>query len=327
MNSVSVISRAYDAEAPYIKSFIEHYTSIGCKEFHIVVPKGNPHYYLEEACKDYIQVKLYIDYEDNNTLRGSQSVPLPHITTSHIISVDIDEYLNVKDIIPLLQHEYVRLNWVIAPYTTVPNPTEIPGVIDRQCKYIVKTSICESMDDHDCKLNKEVTQFELEDKLIHYVYRSFNDLFLKCSMSNYGDYQTSKKDSLIEGIEDIKKLPHKFKMAAIYQRLANSSKTMYPVLYSIDLSIEKELISRSAHYENINNLQYALLHYHSLIDLKVFIKQMLRHKIYREYKRIPHFILADISDDSLNSELNTGYWIEATKNKNKPSFIRFLTNR
>ena len=40
-----------------------------------------------------------IDYEDNNTLRGSQSVPLPHITTSHIISVDIDEYLNVKDII------------------------------------------------------------------------------------------------------------------------------------------------------------------------------------------------------------------------------------
>jgi len=322
MNSVSVISRAYDAEAPYIKSFIEHYTSIGCKEFHIVVPKGNPHYYLEEACKDYIQVKLYIDYEDNNALRGSQSVPLPHITTSHIISVDIDEYLNVKDIIPLLQHEYVRLNWVIAPYTTVPNPTEIPGFIDRQCKYIVKTSICESMDDHDCKLNKEVTQFELEDKLIHYVYRSFNDLYLKSSMSNYGDYQASKENSLIECLDDINKLPHKFKMAAIYQRIANASKTKYPVLYSIDLSIERELINKTQYISHINDLQYALLHYQSRIDLKGILKQMLNHKVYKECKRIPHYILAEIADNCLLETLEPKKWINITQSKKFP-FISF----
>jgi len=314
MNTISVICRAYDAEAPYIKSFIEHYTSIGCSEFHIVVPKGNPYHYLEVACNKYKQVKLYINYKDNHKLRGAQSVPLPYISTSHIISVDIDEYLNVEDIIPLLEHEYVRLNWVIAPYTTVHNTKQIPGFIDRQCKYIVKTSLCESMDDHDCKLNRQVTQHELEDKLIHYVYRSFNDLYLKCSMSNYGDYQASKKNSLIECLDDIKKLPHKFKMAAIYQRIANASKGKYPILYTIDLEIENELVSKTINFKYINDLEYSLLHYQNRIDLKTFIKQMLWHRKYRQYKRIPHHILAKIADNCLIDELQPKTWINTKVN-------------
>lgn len=322
MNSVSVISRAYDAEAPYIKSFIEHYTSIGCSEFHIVIPKGNPYKHLKIVCDKYSQVKLYIDYPDNNSLRGSQSVPLPYITTSHIISVDIDEYLNVQDIIPLLEHEYTRLNWVIAPYSAILNPEKIPGFIDKQCKYIVKTILCESMDDHDCTLNKKVMPYELDNKLLHYVYRSFNDLFLKCSMSNYGDYQASKKNSFLKGLDDVKKLPHKFKMAAIYQRIASASKTKYPVLYNIDLSIEQELINKTLHFSNINNLHNSLLHYSSLIDLKYFIKKMLQHKAYKERKRIPHSVLAEISDTCLLEELDTKKWI-SIKNYKNFSFMNF----
>jgi len=310
MNSISVISRAYDAEAPYIKSFIEHYTKIGCSEFHIVVPKGNPYKYLEKECKKYNQVKLYIDYNDDTPLRGSQSIPLPYIKTSHIISVDIDEYLNVQDITPLLEHEYVRLNWVIAPYTQVSNAKRIPGFIDRQCKYIVKTSLCESMDDHDCKLNKQVPQYELENKLIHYVYRSFNDLYLKCSMSNYGDYQASTEGNLLEGLADSKKLPQKFKMAAIYQRIANASQSYYPILYKIDIEIEKKLVINSSHYNKIEKFQYALLHYTSRIELSNLIKEMLKHEKYRLYSRIPHHLLATLSDSTLIDKLAPQQWIQ-----------------
>jgi len=309
MNSVSVICRAYDAEAPYIKSFIEHYTAIGCVEFHIVIPKGNPYSYLEAECKSFSNVKLYIDYESNTPLRGAQNVPIPYITTTHIISVDIDEYLDIPDISPLLEHDYVRLNWVICPYSVIDNTDKIAGFVDRQCKYIIKKSLCESMDDHDCKLNQPTTQYESKYKLIHYVYRSFNDLYLKCSMSNYGDYQATNNDKLTTNLEDIKQLPHKFKMAAIYRRIANASNQQYPKLYKIDYTLEDILVKKTTNYANINKLHQALLHYESSINLELFIKEMVNHKIFRLYRRVPHYKLVEFSDKTLIDALEPKNWI------------------
>jgi len=310
MNSVSVISRAYDAEAPYIKSFIDHYTSIGCKEFHIVVPKGNPYQYLKAVCDNFSQVRLYINYPENIALRGSQSIPLQNITTSHLISVDIDEYLDIPNINTLLEHDYIRLNWVIAPYSSVPSAKKIPGFIDKQCKYIIRTSLCEAMDDHDCKLKQPTTQFESEYKLIHYVYRSFNDLYLKCSMSNYGDYQAKNNDNLMLDLKDITNLPHKFKMATIYQRIANASQEKYPILYNIDIGLEEKLVRNTVHYEKIEKLHFALLHYSSRIDLKQLVRQLLKHKNYKLYGRIPHHVMAEISDKVLIDTLFPDKWVK-----------------
>ena len=320
MNTVSVICRAYDAEAPYIKSFIEHYLSIGCIEIHIVVPKGNPYSYLEKECKKFNNIKLYIDYQNKIPLRGSQSIPIPYITTTHIISVDIDEYLDVSDITPLLKHDYIRLNWVISPYSVIENTDKIAGFVDRQCKYIIKTSLCESMDDHDCKLKQPTTQYESKYKLIHYVYRSFNDLYLKCNMSNYGDYQANNNDKLTANLNDIKQLPHKFKMAAIYRRIANSSNQQYPRLYKIDYTLEDILVKNTINYANINKLHQALLHYESRINLELFIKQMLKHKNFRLYKRIPHHKLVECSDKTLMDALEPENWITNTTTSRSYNF-------
>ena len=314
-SSVSVISRAYDAEAPYIKSFIEHYNKMGCDEFHIVIPKGNPHKILDQLLINHPNVTVY---SDEGVLKGSQNIPLKHIKTSHILSVDIDEYLEIDNIKTLLKYDYVRLNWIITPFPAIErtNRTDkIKGFTDRQCKYLVKTNICQSLDEHNCKINTKNKLLKTEYPLIHYVYRSFNDLYLKCSMSQYNDYQATTENQLIEGIVNPRKLPLKFKMAAIYQRIADASEEKQNCLYTIDLDLEAELILNTEHHNIIPDLKKALAHYSSRIDLNALIKKMLKNKNYKSYGRIPHHAMAKLSDDTLFTSLTPQNWIKSKKKK------------
>ncbi len=326
MNSVSVISRAYDAEAPYIKSFIEHYTSIGCKEFHIVVPKGNPYKYLEIECKPYTHVKLYTEYVENKEFNEIQNIALKNINTSHILWVDIDEYLDIQDILPLLNYDYIRLNWVIVPYFDKPNPKKIPGFIDKQCKYIVKTELCEQLRIHDCELKHPTQQYESGTKLLHYVYRSFEDLYLKCVIGKYGSYQKTTKEQLINGQGDIRHLPLKFKMAATYQRIANASNTIYSNYCQINYDLEKKLIQETPFFENLFEYKKSLMHYSSRIDLKKLIQTMHKHKNYRLYGRVPHHVLSEIADNCIIDILEPEKWIRPPKNNGSFSFNRLLKN-
>jgi len=315
MNTVSVICRAYDAEAPYIKSFIEHYLSIGCIEIHIVVPKGNPCNYLEIECQKFTNVKLYIDYKESKEFNDTQNIALQHITSTHIIWVDVDEYLDITDITPLLQYDYVRLNWVIAPFFEQTTQKNIPGFIDRQCKYIVKTKLCKKLNIHDCELTHLVEQHETDVKLLHYVYRSFNDLYLKCTIGKYGSYQITHEEQLIKGLHDAKQLPLKFKMAAIYQRIANAAQTSFPNYCKIDYKLENTLIKNTLYAKDILEYKKALMHYSSRIDLNKFIKEMLKHKNYRLYGRIPHHILAQLADKTLLNKIEPETWITTPRKR------------
>ena len=249
---------------------------------------------------------------ENQTNTGSQNAALKHIKTSHVLNVDIDEYLHVPDISQLLSYDYVRLNWAIAPFFQNPNLLTIPGFYDHQRKYLVKTSICKQLNEHYCVLKEQTNQYETDFHLIHYVYRSFKDLYLKCSMSNYDSYQATQPNQLLDGLKDVKKLPIKFKMAAIYQRIANASQTKFPVFYKVDLDLEETLVRHTPNFSKLDKLQYALTHYSSRIDLDKFTSHMLEHAKYRKYGRIPHHALAGIADKTLLDELHPEKWIRPT---------------
>jgi hypothetical protein len=306
MNAVSVISRAYDAEAPYIKSFIDYYSVIGCTEFHIVVPNGNPSGYLAEELRKYPHVRLYTDCAMSGMLRGAQNIPLKHITTSHLLSVDIDEYLDIRDIRPLLLYDYVQLNWAIVPYSSTHSAT-IPGFIDGQCKYIVRTSLCEYLDDHDCRVTGKVYKQVAEVNLLHYVYRSFYDLYLKCALSNYGEYPGYA--DFVNSTSDSTALPSKFKMAAAYKRIADASTTTFPNYCVIDHLLEDKIVKSNRSCVNVDRYYHRLLNYASRLDLVKLINLMMRHEKYRLYGRIPHHVLAEIADRALIDELHPDRWI------------------
>lgn len=328
MNSLSVISRAYDAEAPYIASFIEHYFKIGCADIHIVVPQGNPYSVLKEVICSYPNVFLYTDHQDLGIrdLRGSQSIPLQYVTSTHVISVDIDEYLDVDNVISLLGNDYIKLNWVICPYLNYESEV-IYGFKDRQCKYIVKKDVCESLDDHNAKLKKKVDVVEADVRLLHYVYRSFNDLYLKCALSQYGDYQSTTTGQLNQ-IENLKNLPTKFKMAALYKRIVNASNNdKFPKYYKIDKALELQLVSSTKHFDEMSKLQQALESYISRLDLKKLINLMEIHPKYIEYGRMPHSEMSRLADQALIENLEPVKWFRQSKNTMFAVVKRYLLSR
>lgn len=321
MNSLAIVTRAYDAEAPYINSFIEYYKNIGVNEFHIVVPKGNRYEVLEGECADIEDVTLYFDYECSEDLKhfnAAQNIALPKVKASHILSIDIDEYLDTDDVNALLEHDYLLFKWVIAPFSVF-NSTKVLGFEDAQCKYLVKTSLCKRLAIHDCELYTPIKPTFSQVKLIHYVYRSFNDLFLKCALSNYQSYQKTEVHQFYDGIEDSSNLPLKFKMAAIYQRISQASaKYQVPFYCEIDIACEKRLIESTVYKGILTELQAAFLNYYSRINLHKLISDMCNSDSYKMLGRVPHFKLAEFSDASLIDNLAPKQWqVNPTKTKSK----------
>ncbi|PKI02369.1 hypothetical protein [Glaciecola sp. 33A] len=316
MNSVAVVTRAYDAEAPYIVSFIEHYMRLGVTEFHIVVPYQNPYDYLKVICNNISNINLHLEIEPSNLLEGVQKIALPYVKSSHILSVDVDEYLHVdkKYFETLLAHDYVKLNWIIAPYLNLPSDT-VYGFHDKQCKYLIKKDICHSFRDHECITTVPTQPYESEIPLIHYVYRSFYDLILKCALSNYGDYQSTLSNQFSLGVTDCKKLPLKFKMLAIYKRIVNASEPfVVPNYCKIDVELELAIIKDAVMFEQLSELSSALERYASRLNLAKFIKEIRKHTAYKELGRLPHSWLAKIADNCLEVELEPKSWIKSKKN-------------
>ena len=309
MNDVSVVCRAYDAEAPYIRSFIDHYTGIGCKAFHIVVPQDNPCDRLLGQLNDYDHVTVYRDHGIAH-FNEAQNAALPHVKTSHILWVDIDEYLNTEDVTPLLAHDYVNLPWIIAPYNLCLDSDHKFGLGDKQVKYIVRATACKELRVHDCVLKDAGKPLTANVNLLHYVYRSYADLFLRCTLGNYQSYQKTFAEQLREGADDCTKLPLKYKMLAIYQRLVTAADQTVMDYCRIDTEMQKELVAASAYGDTYAGLERSMLQYFSRIDLRALTKRIHAHPKYREFGRLPHFLLAELADatlmDSISAETFAG---------------------
>lgn len=327
MNDISVICRAYDAEAPYIKSFIDHYTNIGCKEFHVVIPLGNPYRLLFDQISDYDHVKIYTNHEIRN-FDEAQNAALTNIKTSHFIFIDIDEFLDVADINSLLLEDYIRLNWAIAPYhvshfdNAKYHNKRIKGFFDRQFKVIARTKICQRIDIHGCKFYSNVELTDPGLTLLHYVSRSYSDLFLRNTVGDYENtYLKTISSQLREGITDCFKIPIKYKLTAIYQRLAMASQEKFKNYCWIDQDIENELIRINPFYSSFDGLHESLLHYFSRIDLRRFLNAIRRNKTYQKYGRLPHFLLSEICDQTLMEEFHGQDWIRL-KPRNRFNIFR-----
>jgi hypothetical protein len=311
MNTLALVTRAYDAEAPYIRSFIDYYRSRNINEFHIVIPKVNPCDLLIEQLSAYPDVMIHRDYcvENETDIESLRNVALPHIKATHILNVDVDEYLDVDDVTPLLVDDYIKLEWTIAPYSDT-GQQRLLSFRDRQCKYIVKASICASLEDHYCQLNAPVPQVISPHQLIHYVYRSFTDIYLKCACSSYSCYQKTEKWQLDEGVNDIIKLPHKFKVAAVYRRLVLSSEVhRVPNYCRPDVEVEQLLLEKYRFSNDIDGLYDAYLRYCSRLNMQKFLKEIAKTKEYKTTHRLPHFLLSVIADKCLDHDIAKAFYL------------------
>lgn len=155
MNSLGVVTRAYDAEAPYINSFIKHYFKRGVKEIHIVVPMGNKYHILKEVVSGLENVYLYADFEyppEYQNYHFIHNFAFDKVSATHILSIDVDEFLFVDNVISYLSYDYVLFNWYIAPFPF--NGIRPIGFEDRQTKYLVRKSACNKLSTHHCDVKK-----------------------------------------------------------------------------------------------------------------------------------------------------------------------------
>jgi hypothetical protein len=308
MSDVAVITRAYDAEIPYIKSFIRHYAARGCEEFHLVIPKGNSFQALKKHCEGIDNINFHIAYEGFDKLIGCQNAALRHVKSSHILNVDVDEYLDTPSLRAATEHDYVCFRWAIVPFPSREFHYS-PSIVDGQCKYLVRTEICEYLHEHDCGLSRPIRPKISDKHLVHYAYRSFNDLLLKCACSNYGTHEMVGIENLKGVITDIRLLPNKFKTASIYARLANASDTRHKNFCHIDDAAERTLIAQYCRHYDVESLEWLFNQYQSRIDVPRFLRSVFKSKLYKEYGRLPHFKLAEHSDKTLSEQLTPQNWI------------------
>ncbi len=326
-NSLAIVTRAYDAEAPYIESFIEYYTKIGVNEFHIVVPPKNSCGVLKQTLttinnKNVILYDQYICETELEHFNLVQNIALPHVKSSHILSIDIDEYLDIDNVDKLLSFDYVHFKWIIAPFPQ--NDKKSYGFMDGQSKYLVRKKLCKRLNIHHCELKTNTPAYFSDVPLIHYVYRSFNDLYLKCAISNYQSYQKTEYSQLHEGANNCQNLPLKFKMAAIYQKITYASSPKVVSNYcKINDELEHTLVRNCQDKELIDKLKIALKQYEARVDLTQLIKLMKKNTHYKQYGRMPHFAMAECADKSLQSELSPNKWIKVPQS----NWLKFLKRK
>lgn len=303
MLSVAIITRAYDAESPYIESFIEHYQARNCNEIHVVVPFGNSSDVLEPLLEKYIGVTIHHCTVRELVNDEAQNFALTCVQGSHILSIDIDEFLDIDNVEQLTTYDYAKLSWVVTPYSSSTVEKEssfLRGFKDLQCKYCVRKEICSSLGIHSARLKSKDVQFKLVDApLIHYTFRSFSDLVLKCALGNYACYFDSDPLVFFQDLSDVKQLPVKFKMAAFYQLVAESSGEPVKKLFKINYDLENMLLNKIGILEKLHDIEIALIEYKARINLEQLIAEIKRTKEAKAYRRLPHHKIAEIADKTL----------------------------
>ena len=94
--SCAVVVRAFDGEAPYLQSFIDHHRRIGVDQFYVVLaPDTAP------LCRSIVaQNDLCVIESEGQRVRDATD----HIREDYVAVIDADEYLH-PDLIDFIQQE------------------------------------------------------------------------------------------------------------------------------------------------------------------------------------------------------------------------------
>lgn len=325
MASLSVVTRAHDAEGPYLDAFVRHHLALGCEAIHVCVPPDNSSQLITPQLARYPEVRLHVVEDPEMHFNEVPNVALPHITTTHLLAIDMDEYVETPSLESLCSHDYLALRWTIVPWLGAELPRNgLAGFQDGQRKYLVRTDLCEHLGIHYCTTKDGREQEDGESFLYHYVYRSFSDLFLKCAMGKYASHQeTGLQPSSGRGINP-RRLPVKFKMAAVYERIAQAAGQTHPVRFEVDRAREEALVAASSWAPMYERLRVAYEAYRSRLDLVGLLRRMEADTGYLTRGRIPHNRLARLADRSVMPQPEPKKWMVEPVSRRRARLIASL---
>jgi len=258
----SVVTRMFDAELPYVGSFIRHYTNIGVRKFYFV----NTHRAQFDEVKSYIarhevqgvELKVLNTEDDNNPVNGMQNEALPHVEADFVINVDVDEYWvlpsscpDLRTLVKRRRADVYNFGWLMLPsdkHTGAPKPPYY-GFHGHQSKYMVRQSCIRRLGIHRPYLKggggKPAKQIFCG-CAVHFWGRSFQDVLLKVVGQKIGNSKTSSKDQLLQLVDE-GDIPNRLKLLAFFcrqPRVVPLKPKVNCKLLEIDVLKENELLER-----------------------------------------------------------------------------------
>ena len=177
--STAVVVRAFDGEAPYLQSFIDHHIKIGVDQFYFVIaPGGAP------LCREILRRNGLAFTEVEGQKVGAVR---PLIREDYVAVIDADEYLH-PDLISFIQSEN---------FQSLAMPWRLTATLDDQgfeaqrkrffvfpqIKSVMKTRALTGLGLHRSGTRGDGRRLDLRDGLAfpvqHYYLRGLDDLLLK----------------------------------------------------------------------------------------------------------------------------------------------------
>ena len=249
-NTVAVVARVFIGDLPYTRSFLDYYKKIGADEIYLIITNNDE----ENFIKSYLSSNPFVKFIVSATRIIKMPVLsglLKDIETDFILNVDIDEYLDIKNIKQIFTEEKAdkyHFYWNITVQDGFSDETK--GFDAHFSKKPYKT-MCRTKnikywkDSHNCYTTSNTTTKESKYKLVHYYGRSFNDIVIK---SIYGkNYNNRQKITSLEEImqsiqsPNVNDLPNRLKMLAVVSRVPKTNDIM-KIPIKIDYKLEKKLL-------------------------------------------------------------------------------------
>ena len=119
---VSIVCRVFTGELPYIKSFLDHYISIGISTFYILNTITEEYDIVKLYLEEYIHldiVKLYNISSNKVRIQGCVQEILKYVNEEYIFYCDIDEYPilpdrfnTIHDLVISDEYDQYKIKWL-----------------------------------------------------------------------------------------------------------------------------------------------------------------------------------------------------------------------
>jgi hypothetical protein len=273
--SIACLVRISNTELPYIKCFLDHYLSIGISRFYIINTTRQKESMIRNYLKDYNNCIFIRNIMLNTDIRFCFTQIQRFITEDYTLSVDVDEFLNIKppDKIQNIideKYNYYEFFWLMCPNDT-------HNMLDKNNVYAFESNFCKPMALTKTIIlireHKMILKIPIENKykdvnLIHYWGRTFNDVLLKSLHHQIKSAKYSCYNNLISDLSN-NTIPPRFKLLALLMRCEKNIK-LENYLVKIDFDMERELL-KDIPLEVITKLHETYQNYKRNLDQKYIL--------------------------------------------------------
>jgi hypothetical protein len=231
--SFRVVTRIFDAELPYVGSFIRHYISIGVRKF-CFVNTHTAHFdevqsYVLRHKVDGVEIKIINTKDDNGAVNGMQNEALHPGIADYVINVDVDEYWvlppSIQDLHALVKRrpaDVYHFPWLMLPFDGVTGAPKAPyrGFHGHQCKYMVRYACLRRLGIHRPYLKGgggKKARITWSGCAVHFWGRGLKDCLLKVVGQKIGNSKTSSKEELLQFVAE-GDIPDRLKLLAFFCR-------------------------------------------------------------------------------------------------------------